>query len=184
MDYPKPSLTADMCLYSPETDGLYVLLIRRGRPPFAGSWAFPGGFVEKGETVENAAARELMEETGVEGLSYSLVGVFSEDGRDPRGWTVTAAFRSCVDRNAIHAIGMDDAADASWFRISFRQEETSLLLSLTNGSETLSSCLSDPYLSAGEIRYRTQESDGIAFDHGKILAAALYDIAEKHGAVI
>ena len=65
MEYPKPSLTADMCLYAREDDDVYVLLIRRGRPPFAGAWAFPGGFVEKGETVEDAAARELAEETGV-----------------------------------------------------------------------------------------------------------------------
>ena len=175
MEYPKPSLTADMCLYSEEPDGLYVLLIRRGRPPFEGSWAFPGGFVEKGETVENAAARELMEETGVEGLSYSLVGVFSEAGRDPRGWTVTAAFRSKVNRSEIHAVGQDDAAEARWFRARFQRQNDSLLLKLDNGTEHLRSRLSDPYISAGQIRFRNQESDGIAFDHAKILAAALFD---------
>ena len=58
MDYPKPSFTADMCLYSREADGLHVLLIRRGHEPFAGSWALPGGFVEPGELVEDAAAAE------------------------------------------------------------------------------------------------------------------------------
>ena len=178
MEYPKPSLTTDMCLYSPEPDGLYVLLIRRGRPPYAGSWAFPGGFVEKGETVEDAAARELAEETGVEGLSYSLVGVFSEMGRDPRGWTVTVAFRSQVNRSMIHAVGMDDASDARWFRIDFQKENDTLHLELDNGTEKKSARLSEPYLSAGQIRYRSQETQGIAFDHAKILAAALFEEKE------
>ena len=176
MEYPKPSLTADMCLYAREDDTLYVLLIRRGRPPFQNWWALPGGFVEQGETVENAAARELEEETGVLNHDYDLVGVFSEGGRDPRGWTVTAAFRSLVDRDWIHAQGMDDAADARWFRISFQRSGDGLDLVLSGDGETLSARLRNPYQSANRIRYGSMESDGIAFDHAKILAAALYDL--------
>ncbi len=175
MEYPKPSLTADMCLYAREKDALYVLLIRRGRPPYQGWWAFPGGFVEQGETVENAASRELLEETGVEGLSYELVGVFSEAGRDPRGWTVTAAFRSEVDRRAIHAVGMDDAADAKWFQLTFAEANDTLSLRLVGEGKTLTATLSKPYCAAGKRRYAALEANGIAFDHAKILAAALYD---------
>lgn len=174
MDYPKPSLTADMCLYAQEGKDVYVLLIRRGRPPFAGSWAFPGGFVEKGETVEDAAARELAEETGIQGLSYEPVGIFSEPGRDPRGWTVTSAYRSNVVRASIRAVGMDDAADARWFRIIFTEYGEALSMILTDGIETLTATLDEPYVSAGQLRYRKQESNGIAFDHPKILAAALH----------
>lgn len=174
MDYPKPSLTADMCLYTREQDALYVLLIRRGRPPYQNWWAFPGGFVEQGETVEHAAARELAEETGVQGLSYELVGVFSEAGRDPRGWTVTAAFRSEVDRHAIHAVGMDDADDAQWFQLTFTAADDTLSLQLVGDHETLTATLAKPYLAAGKRRYAALEADGIAFDHAKILAAALY----------
>lgn len=174
MDYPKPSLTADMCVYAEEDGALYVLLIRRGRPPCKGEWAFPGGFVEQGETVEHAAARELFEETGVKALSFSLVGVFSEPGRNPRGWTVTAAFKAKVDRSAIRAVGMDDAAEAAWFRLAFRREGDALHLTLNNESETLTAVLSEPYPSAAEVRYLKQETHGIAFDHAKILAAALF----------
>ena len=174
MDYPKPAFTADMCLYSREPDGLHVLLIRRGREPFAGSWALPGGFVEPGELVEDAAARELLEETGVDGIAYSPVGVFSEAGRDPRGWTMTEAFSAEVDRSAIHAVGQDDAAEARWFRIAFREENEALVLQLTDGTESLSAVLSEPFFTAGQLRWRKQVSHGIAFDHPKILAAALY----------
>ncbi len=175
MDYPKPSLTADMCLYAHEADGLYVLLIRRGRPPYQGSWAFPGGFVEPGETVEDAAARELAEETGVTGLSFEPVGIFSEAGRDPRGWTVTSAYRAEVDRSKIRAVGMDDAAEARWFRLEFAKTYDSLSLRLTGGDDTLTAILSEPYRAAEQPRYHAQEAHGIAFDHAKILAAALYN---------
>lgn len=175
MEYPKPSLTADMCLYDQSGEDLYVLLIRRGRPPYQGRWALPGGFVEQGETVENAAARELAEETGVQNTDYDLVGVFSEAGRDPRGWTVTAAFRAKVDRSLINARGMDDAADARWFRLNFRKEGGSLILTLSSEEEHIHASLSKPYLSANRVRYASCESEGIAFDHAKILAAALFN---------
>ena len=173
MEYPKPSFTADMCVYAHEGDQTYVLLIRRGRPPYAGSWALPGGFVEPGELVEEAAARELLEETGVQGLDYEPVGVFSEDGRDPRGWTMTEAFRARVDRSRIRAVGQDDAAEARWFQIAFSLAEDSLSMTLTGGDDTLTALLTEPYRVAGQLRYRKQTATGLAFDHPKILAAAL-----------
>ena len=174
MEYPKPSLTADMCLYDREGEDLYVLLIRRGNPPYQDWWALPGGFVEQGETVESAAERELAEETGVQNSDYELVGVFSEAGRDPRGWMVTVAFRARVDRTKIDARGMDDAADANWFHVVFQKDGGSLHLSMTSGGEHIHANLSGPYVSANRIRYASLESDGIAFDHANILAAALY----------
>ena len=152
MEYPKPSFTADMCVYAHEGDQTYVLLIRRGRPPYAGSWALPGGFVEPGELVEEAAARELLEETGVQGLDYEPVGVFSEDGRDPRGWTMTEAFRARVDRSRIRAVGQDDAAEARWFQIAFSLAEDSLSMTLTGGDDTLTALLTEPYRVAGQLR--------------------------------
>ena len=180
MEYPKPSFTADMCLYAREADGLYVLLIRRGHDPFAGCWALPGGFVDPGEPVENAAARELLEETGVSGIAFSPVGVFSEAGRDPRGWTMTEAFSAEVDRKAIHAVGQDDAAEARWFRIDFSEGDGTLSMTLTGDGETVSAVLSEPYQSAGQLRWRKQTANGLAFDHPKILAAALYTPRPKY----
>ena len=175
MEYPKPSLTADMCLYAEEGSARYVLLIRRKNPPFAGDWALPGGFVEPNETVEDAAARELMEETGITGLSFEPVGVFSEPGRDPRGWTVTSAYKARVERTAVHPIGMDDAAEARWFSLTCSKRNDSLTLLLDGGDRRLCATLSRPYFAAGRLRWKQQVADGIAFDHAKILAAALYD---------
>jgi 8-oxo-dGTP diphosphatase len=69
-----------------------IVLIKRDNPPFAGSYALPGGFVEVGETVEAAAAREAREETGLAIELLGLVGIYSNPARDPRGHVVSAAF--------------------------------------------------------------------------------------------
>jgi len=89
-----------------------VLLIRRGREPFKGLYALPGGFVEIGETVEDACRREVLEETGVKLGRLQLIGVYSDPGRDPRGHTVAVSFL-CRVRAARPAAG-GDAAAAEW----------------------------------------------------------------------
>jgi 8-oxo-dGTP diphosphatase len=89
-----------------------VLLIRRKHPPFEGRYALPGGFVDVGETVEDACRRELLEETGVRVGKLRLVGVYSDPARDPRGHTVAVAFLARVTSAAASA--GDDAAAAEW----------------------------------------------------------------------
>ncbi|MCK5698830.1 MAG: NUDIX hydrolase [Candidatus Aenigmarchaeota archaeon] len=69
-----------------------VLLIKRSTPPYKGHWALPGGFVEHGETVEEAVAREIKEETDLTCEPLGLVGVYSDPKRDPRGHTITLAY--------------------------------------------------------------------------------------------
>lgn len=90
-----------------------LLLVRRGRPPFRGKWALPGGFVEIGETCERAVVRELREETGARGTVLRLVGVYSAPRRDPRAHLVSVAYLLKARRGAVK--GDDDAADARWF---------------------------------------------------------------------
>lgn len=111
--WPRPALTVDVAVVA-RTTPLRLLLIQRAEAPFAGGWALPGGFVEEGEVVADAAARELAEETGIEARGLALLDVYSAPGRDPRGWTVSVAYMLEVERE-IAAQGGDDAAAASWF---------------------------------------------------------------------
>jgi 8-oxo-dGTP diphosphatase len=89
-----------------------ILLVRRGRPPFRGRWALPGGFVEGSETVEEAVRRELKEETGLVARECGIVGVYSGPDRDPRRSTATVAFR--MTGRAAAPRGGDDAREAAW----------------------------------------------------------------------
>jgi 8-oxo-dGTP diphosphatase len=94
--------------------GLEVALIQRDRNPFASHWALPGGFVEEGETVEQAAARELAEETGLVDVPLEQLSAFSAPGRDPRGWVVSIAHLGVLrgPRRSLRAA--DDARAARW----------------------------------------------------------------------
>ena len=112
MSLPKtPLLTAD-CVVVDRDRG--VLMVRRKNPPYKGYLALPGGFVEIGETVEQAARRELAEETGMEATKLSLVVVYSKPGRDPRGHVCTVAFLADVERAEARA--GDDAEAVAWIR--------------------------------------------------------------------
>lgn len=118
-NHPRAAVTADVVLVAGSHGARSVLLIRRGNDPFAGSWALPGGFVDQGERIEDAARRELAEETGVR-FSGPLhqVGAFGDPGRDPRGWTVSVAWLGDVGEQPVSAQGGDDAASAEWFPLS------------------------------------------------------------------
>lgn len=113
-DYPKPALTADICVFARSEAGWKLLLIRRGGHPYLGCWALPGGFADQGESIEATAARELQEETGLTGLDLRLVGIYSAPGRDPRGWTVSVAYAVCVEEGQLQAVAGDDAAETAW----------------------------------------------------------------------
>ena len=91
-------------------------MVRRGNEPYKGCWALPGGFMEMDETIEHCAVRELQEETGISvgEESLALIGVYSMPGRDPRGRTVTAAYRVDVADDAKTKAG-DDAAEVRWW---------------------------------------------------------------------
>ena len=115
-DYPRPALTVDVVLATRE-ERPRVLLIRRGKDPFKGRWALPGGFVDENERLIDAARRELVEETGVEIEELEQLYTAGDPGRDPRGWTVSVVFLARVtDPPAAKAA--DDAAEVGWFPLA------------------------------------------------------------------
>jgi len=128
-----PSLTVDIIILVKDK----IVLIKRLNPPYQGTWALPGGFVDIGETVEEAAVREALEETGLDVELKEMVGVFSDPKRDPRGHTVTICFTS-----------------------------------LGHGTLTASSDAQDAEL------FDPDDLPELAFDHKKILQAAMDKIAK------
>ncbi|MBQ6621614.1 MAG: NUDIX hydrolase [Mogibacterium sp.] len=122
-NYPKPALTANIVVLCRQDGELRLLMIRRGGHPYLGCWALPGGFADEGETIEKTAARELEEETGIRGLSLRLTGIYSAPGRDPRGWTVSAAYAVWLPDGALEAAAGDDAAEAQWIPVRLEGDE-------------------------------------------------------------
>ncbi len=106
-------VTVDVVIFALRDEDLQVLLVRRKNPPFEDKWAIPGGFVRHEESLEDAAARELYEETGVSDVHIEQLYTFGTINRDPRGRMVTVAYVALVPAPlALHA--GTDASDAQW----------------------------------------------------------------------
>jgi 8-oxo-dGTP diphosphatase len=114
-EYPRAALTVDCVVFGRADDEFKVLLIRRARPPYAGSWALPGGFVELSETLEQAALRELEEETGLKLSHAEQLRAFYAVDRDPRERVIAIAFMAVVELAEHAPQGSDDASEAAWF---------------------------------------------------------------------
>ena len=114
-EHPIFSVTADVVAFALHDGALSVLLVERGRPPYQGRWALPGGFVDEGEDLERAARRELAEETGLEvdRLAFWQLGAYGAPDRDPRSRVVSVAY-AVVLPPGMQPVAADDAADAQW----------------------------------------------------------------------
>lgn len=186
--YPHPSVTSDIVALSvqeaptgnfrrPTVDSMSVLLIRRGGHPFKGCWALPGGFLNPSETIEECAARELREETGLRGQVLMPLKMFSKPGRDPRDWVISQAFLAIVRKSESRVAGGDDAAEARWFSISNTADNGSMTIVLKSGDETITYSVRHRADRYGQhtIRGAVARVGGgsLAFDHGEIIASAL-----------
>ncbi len=116
-DYPRPALTADIVILKKFNNKQFVLLIERKHPPFEGMWALPGGFLNIDETLEEAALRELHEETGITGIELNQFHTFSTVNRDPRHRTITTVFIGYTNEKTAAPEACDDAAKAEWFSL-------------------------------------------------------------------
>lgn len=109
-------VTTDAVVFK-KIDGEYnILFIKRKNDPDKGKWALPGGFVDEGEDLPDAAARELQEETGLVIKDLEQLGAFGKPGRDPRHHTVSVVYAGFADDDAV-AVAADDAEEAQWFSV-------------------------------------------------------------------
>lgn len=118
--YPTFSVTVDAAVLRRRGGVVEILLIQRGKPPFAGRWALPGGFVEIDEPLEAAARRELEEETGIVAGALDQLGAFGDPGRDPRGRVVSIVYWGFAPEGKGGGATQagDDAAEAAWFSLA------------------------------------------------------------------
>lgn len=184
-DYDRPSVTVDIAAFSIRSDEnenykrdsvqkLSLLLIQRGVHPYKGCWALPGGFVRKGETLEECAMREITEETGITPDALMPDAVFSNPGRDPRGWIISNTFVSVISEESLNAHGGDDAADAKWFDVKFTVNDMDAVLVLRFEESLITAKLRIISVQFGYPHFEIIDSGGLAFDHAEIIACALY----------
>ncbi len=115
--YPRAALTVDCVVFGFDEGALKVLLIRRGIEPYQNKWALPGGFVRPDETLNEAARRELHEETGLREIYLEQLYTFGEIDRDPRERVVSVAYFALVRRADHLPAAATDAAEAAWFEV-------------------------------------------------------------------
>ena len=111
--YEKPSVTVDLVIFTLQDDVLHLLVVKRGVKPFLGKWALPGGFLKMDESLEEAARRELEEETGVRHVYLEQLYTFGDVERDPRMRIITVAYTALVPRHEMHPRAATDAADVA-----------------------------------------------------------------------
>lgn len=191
--YPNPSVTADVMVFRYNNtltsiySGLKLLLIQRKNHPSIGYWALPGGFVDIREDIDAAAKRELLEETGIDGLPIQQMHCFGEVNRDPRTRIITVSYLALVEEELILKAG-DDAADALWFDVSLKKENEEVVnnnrkkqyyeLTLINYDREIELNASIEYSQnvkgiIKEPEFKVLKTNHIAFDHPSFILQGL-----------
>lgn len=116
-DWPRPMVAADAAVFGFFAGKAKLLLVNRKYEPFKGKWCLPGGFVNLDEELDDAAARELAEETGLANVKLKQLHTFGNVGRDPRGRVITVTFMGIAAEGHKRIKAGDDAAKARWFDI-------------------------------------------------------------------
>ena len=215
--FERPSVAADIVAFAVMQDGeqsnirklanreLKLLLVKRSQFPYKGAWALPGGFLRSGETIEETAKRELLEETGVENPFLHLAGVYSEAGRDPRGWIISNSFISLINAENCSLRADTDAWDAAWFCVKLQSDNTSsddststtkmikhtLTLSFDSASSDsnikgdenieIKAIVSEKSTRKGHNHvssYQIVDSGELGFDHAKIIVQSLLELRD------
>lgn len=205
-DYKHPSVASDVVIFTVSEEEkknyrklpqkkLCILMVQRGVHPYLGMWALPGGFVRPDETTEQAAVRELKEETGIDHLYLEQLYTFSDPNRDPRTWVMSCSYLALIDSRERKLQAGDDADQADWFTIQYQliqqkkvrlengyEQTNQYELKLEKDSLTLLAIIEESSIETDQIShsvYRMIENNGFAFDHGKIIAYALQRLRGK-----
>ncbi|MBA3944710.1 MAG: NUDIX hydrolase [Herpetosiphonaceae bacterium] len=115
--YERPSVTVDVVILTLINEALHVLLLQRRHWPYAGQWAIPGGFVGIDESLEDAAQRELQEETGIQAVYLEQLYTFGSPQRDPRTRVISVAYFALVRADRHQPSTSDEATAVRWFPI-------------------------------------------------------------------
>lgn len=208
-DYERPSVTVDMLLFT-VTDKvvedvrklnekkLKILLVKRKDHPFIGQWALPGGFVNKYESLDDAAYRELREETNIDNVYMEQLGTFGDNDefgnpRDPRMWVISAAYMALVPNKNLNPIAGDDAEDVAWFTVKKTEDVaiddgviTNLILENEEKDVVINYKITEKHSYRGVTKlkksyYQLDESsnNSIAFDHYKMIDMAIERLRNK-----
>lgn len=204
--FERPSVTVDMLIFTVTDEEkknyrklpekvLRLLMIKRGDHPYIGQWALPGGFVQMYESLDEAALRELKEETNIDDIYMEQLYTWGDVVRDPRTRVISASHMSLVDSSTLDIKASDDADDAKWFTVSCKlyQEQKTVTekgynlqrlfkLSLLNDDDELSAIIKTVKTVEGKvtkIEREVVESNGIGFDHAKIIEYAIERLRSK-----
>lgn len=204
--FEKPSVTVDILVFTvinedkknyrqlPEK-ALRLLMIKRGDHPYIGKWAVPGGFVKSNENLDQAAYRELKEETNVNDIYIEQLYAWGDVNRDPRTRVISTSYISLVDSSKLDIRASEDAAEAKWFTVSCKlNQETRTVsktgyvlerfykLTLSSDDDTLTAIIKTKKTVEGKVtkvEREVIESDEIAFDHAKIIQYGIERIRNK-----
>ena len=204
--YERPSVTVDMLVFTVTDEEkenyrklpkkvLRLLMIKRGDHPFIGQWALPGGFVNMNESLDEAALRELKEETNIDNIYMEQLYTWGDVDRDPRTRVISASYMSLVDSSTLDIKASDDADDAKWFTVSCKmyQEQKTVTekgyvlqrwfrLTLSNDDDELYAIVKTEKTVDGKIvriKREVVESHGIAFDHAKVIQYGIERLRNK-----
>lgn len=157
-EFRRPSVTVDILIFTIEDKKLKLLLIRRNMHPYMGKWAIPGGFLQMEESADEAAARRIREEAGVENVHLEQLYTFSAVNRDPRTRVISIAYLATVPFGKLKFHAGTGAEEAALFTVSGLSEES---LSLTSpGGEVIT-------------------GQDLAFDHSEIIRCAVQRMRGK-----
>lgn len=180
-DYERPSVTVDLVIVGLDVDEAFnpklkVLLIKRKNHPYINKWALPGGFVNITEDIDDAAKRELEEETGVKNISFEQLKTYGKPDRDPRMRVISVAYFALLNCSEINKMiqARDDELEAKWFEVTLSDKFSRQLMSIKSkdGDENV-------YLITNQKAKQEKSDRMLAFDHAQIIYDALSRIRNE-----